>query len=159
MSKKLYNAGHSAEIFLENNKNIHLTSFDIGEHHYTKIGKKFIYSKYKNRHTFILGNSIETVPKYIKKRNKKLFDLIYIDGGHDYEIAKQDLHNCSFLAHKDTIVILDDTNTNPHFMKYWQKGPTKAWYNAKKKYKIYEIGSLNFPPNHGISYGKYLFRS
>jgi len=35
-------------------------------------------------------------------------DLVFIDGGHDYEIAKKDLENCRPLSDHDTIVIMDD---------------------------------------------------
>jgi predicted O-methyltransferase YrrM len=37
-----FNGGPSAETFLSSNKNIHLTSFDIGEKSYLKYGKFFI---------------------------------------------------------------------------------------------------------------------
>lgn len=151
-----FNAGHSAEIFLESNQNVKLTSFELGKYSYTKIGKKFIDFKFKNRHQIIIGNSIKSVPFFIKKNKNVKFDFIFIDGGHFYDIAKKDIFNCQFLAHKDTIVILDDTNTNPNLVKSWQIGPNRAWNEAKKKNLIYEIGSINFPPNHGISYGKYI---
>ena len=55
-----------------------------------KAGKEFIDKNYPDRHTLIIGNSLNTVPEYFKKENKK-FDLIFIDGGHDYDIAKYDL--------------------------------------------------------------------
>lgn len=151
-----FNAGHSAEIFLDNNPNITLTSFELGKYSYTKIGKKFIDFKFKNRHRLIIGNSIKSIPFFIKKNKNVKFDFIFIDGGHFYDIAKQDIFNCQFLAHKDTIVVLDDTNTNPNQVKSWQIGPNRAWNEAKQKNLIYEIGCMNFPPNHGISYGKYI---
>ena len=37
-----FNGGHSAETFLSSNENIHLVSFDIGEHDYVKLGKEYI---------------------------------------------------------------------------------------------------------------------
>ena len=152
-----FNAGHSAELFLENNDNVKLTSFELGKHKYTKKGKKFIDEKYKNRHTMIIGNSVETVPNFAKNNPDKKFDLIFIDGAHHYEIADQDMKNCYKLAHTDTIVILDDTNTNPKTLKKWQKGPNKVWKESKENGLIKELGYRDCPPRHGLSWGKYIF--
>ena len=52
-----FNAGQSANIFLEANLKIRLTSFDIGTHKYVNVGKKYIDTHYPNRHTLILGDS------------------------------------------------------------------------------------------------------
>ena len=67
-----FNAGHSANIFLGSNSRIRLTSFDLGEHNYVNVGKKYIDTHYPNRHTLILGDSKITVPQFIKENpNKK----------------------------------------------------------------------------------------
>ena len=153
-----FNAGHSAEIFLENNSTLHVTSFELGKHKYTRKGKKFMDKKYKNRHTLIYGNSIEAIPKFIKENKDVKFDLIFIDGSHHYDLVKQDLENCKELSHKDTIVILDDTNTIPSLVKKWQIGPNRVWKEGKENNMIIELGALNFPPRHGLSWGKYIFK-
>ena len=67
-----FNAGHSAELFLSNNKNINVLSFDIGGHQYVKYGKEFIDNKYPNRHALILGDSVQTVPSFAEKTNIKI---------------------------------------------------------------------------------------
>jgi hypothetical protein len=36
-----FNDGHSAEIFLQTNKNLKLTSFDLGEHDYVNVSKEY----------------------------------------------------------------------------------------------------------------------
>ena len=127
-----FNRGHSAETFLSSNKNMHLTSFDIGEKSYLKHGKLFIDKTYPNKHELIIGDSVITVPEFYKNNNNK-FDIIFIDGGHVYDIANADILNCKNIAQEKTIVILDDTIDEAKLMNIWNKGPTKAWNDAKKK--------------------------
>ena len=149
-----FNAGHSAELFLSSNKNINLVSFDIGVHRYVNLGKKFIDKTYPNRHTLIKGNSLSTVPEYFKKQNKK-FDLIFIDGGHDYNVSKGDILNCKNLAHDKTIVVIDDTINNNNWLKNWNIGPNRAWKEAKDSNMIKEIGTIDFKKGRGQSWGYY----
>lgn len=151
-----FNAGHSAELFLSANKNINLVSFDIGSHDYVKFGKELIDTNFPNRHTLIIGNSLNTVPEYAKKTNKK-FDLIFIDGGHSYEVAKNDLLNCKQLAHENTILILDDTMNNNKWIMNWNNGPNRAWEDVKKMNFVKEVGSIDYSPGRGQSWGYYNF--
>lgn len=161
-----FNAGHSACLFLENNKQCNVVSFDIGTHNYTNIGKKYIDNTYPDRHKLIIGDSKITIPSYINAELKqinskqfefKTFDLIFIDGGHDYDTALADLLNCKILAHKDTIVIMDDTiiNNNENVAD-WNIGPTKAWNIFKDEDLIKELITYIFSFGRGMSIGKYL---
>jgi len=43
-----FNAGHSAEVFLKNNNELFLTSFDLGFHDYITAAKEYIELKYPN---------------------------------------------------------------------------------------------------------------
>ena len=150
-----FNAGHSAELFLSSNKNINLVSFDIGDHEYINLGKQFIDKTYPGKHELIIGNSLTTVPEYFKKTNKK-FDLIFIDGGHSYEVAKGDLINCKNLAHAKTIVIIDDTINNNEWLYKYNNGPNRAWKELRGMNIINEIGSEDYSPGRGQSWGHYL---
>lgn len=151
-----FNGGHSSEIFLKENLNTNVISFDISKHDYVKIGKEYIDIKYPNRHTLILGNSLETIPKYYKNNPNKKYDIIFIDGGHDYEIAISDLKNCKSLAHKNTIVIMDDTIYSKKWIKRWTIGPTKAWLDGINKNIIKEISHEEYDIGKGASWGKYI---
>jgi predicted O-methyltransferase YrrM len=151
-----FNGGHSSELFLKNNSNIKLTSFDLGSHDYVKIGKEYIDKTFPNRHSLFLGDSRITVPKFIINNRDIKFDVIFIDGGHDYEIAISDLENCFHLAHKDTIVILDDTIFSPCWLARWNIGPTRAWTEYLEKNKILELGRVHYGFGRGMCWGKYI---
>ena len=113
--------------------------------------------KYPNRHKLIIGDSTKSVPEYIKNNNNIKFDIIYIDGGHEYNIAKQDLINCHKLAHKNTLVILDDVIRNEDNIKHWNIGPNKAWKESIDSNIIQEYNQFDYNPGRGIAYGKYIF--
>lgn len=152
-----FNGGHSSELFLRANPNIQVTSFDIGQYNCVKVGKQFIDEKFPNRHRLIKGDSLVTVPEFSKHaKNDIKFDVIFIDGGHKYEIAKGDLINCKCLAHKDTIVILDDTVKTPNLIRHWNNGPNQAWLEAKTWNIVREMGFCDFESGRGHSWGKYL---
>lgn len=117
-----FNMGHSAVTFLNNSKRTKLWSFDLNSHNYTNLGRKFINKKYPNRHQFIGGDSTKTLPDFIEKNKKLKLDLIFVDGGHSYKVAKEDLENMKKLANSKTILVIDDILPN----RTHGKGPTKA---------------------------------
>ena len=145
-----FNAGHSSNLFL-NNSNSSVVSFDINEHTYTQYSKIYIDFIYPDRHTLIIGDSTKTIPQY----PNSTFDVIFIDGGHEYIVARQDLENCKRFAHKDTIVIMDDTMYNRQWVHEWNKGPTKAWVEGIQKGIIIELNRIDYSPGRGMSWGKY----
>ncbi len=151
-----FNGGHSAEVFLSNPQ-VTLTSFDLGMHNYVYPAKSYIDKMYPNRHTLIIGDSRVTLPEYIK--NNTTFDVIFIDGGHDYDIAKSDLENCFYLSHSDTIVIMDDTVYTVGNEKEYTIGPTKAWIEKLETNKIVELNRIEFSVGIGMSWGKYVLNN
>lgn len=158
-----FNAGFSSFAFLASNISVKVTSFDIGEHGYIKFAKKIIDSKFHGRHKLILGDSKKSIPKFCKKNPKIRFDLIFIDGGHDYKTAQSDLINMKKLSTKETIVIMDDITP----WLNWGKGPSRAWLELIKKGvisqdKLYKDGKIvnKIKPQGSRSWaiGKYIFK-
>lgn len=148
-----FNAGHSSETFLKNSK-ADVLSFDIGYHQdYLNIGKNYIDNIYPDRHSLIIGDSTVSIPKF---KYELKADLIFIDGGHSYEVATADLLNCKKFSHKDTIVILDDTHFNESTMAPFNRDVNKAWENALTTGLVTEIKRMEYSEGRGMSWGKYL---
>jgi predicted O-methyltransferase YrrM len=151
-----FNAGHSAEIFLENNESLKLTSFDLGMHDYVVPASRFIASKYPSRHEIVLGDSTVTLPKYIHENPGKQFDILFIDGGHTYEIAKADLENCAALSHSRSLVLVDDVIHTDGWAADYTVGPTQAWDEAVSDGKIIELGRSEYCHGRGMVWGNYV---
>jgi predicted O-methyltransferase YrrM len=143
-----FNAGHSADIFLKNPSS-RLLSFDLGSHDYVGIAKKYIDELHPNRHLLILGDSRETLSKFMDQYpDEAHFDVIFIDGGHDYDIAKSDLDNCLKMSSKDTLIIMDDIVTGQQYQ--WTEGPSKVWEEAIASNLIKQIGKSDYCPGRGM---------
>lgn len=147
-----FNAGNSAVTFLKNSS-AHLTSFDIGLHETVQVGKEFIDKTYSGRHSLIIGDSTVKVPEFISNNPGKTFDLIFIDGGHDYHVALADFENCRMLSGPDTIVIMDDVwDGGPH----WCKGPTRVIRENERNRTIFVIEERKYEYGRGIAVFKYI---
>jgi predicted O-methyltransferase YrrM len=150
-----FNAGHSADILLGASEDSFLVSFDIGLHEYVKKGKEFIDKKYPNRHKLILGSSIDTLPIFIKENPTTKFDLLFIDGAHNYDICKQDFLNCRTLASSNNVVIMDDVIENGSHASY-TIDPTRVWKEGKDDGMIKHLGHNHVCGGRGFSWGKYI---
>ena len=150
-----FHHGHSSEVFLKHKNDCQsVISFDLGEWWGNgKVGKKYLDVKYPGKHTIVIGDSTETVLGHIDGARK--YDIIFIDGGHSFEVASADLKNCSKLAHKDTIVIVDDVIHNEEFHMHFTHGPSKAWELAKESGLVSELGYEDYRHGLGIAWGKY----
>lgn len=145
-----FNAGSSADIILSNNLNANLVSFDIGFHDYVSLAGKYINEKYPNRHTLIIGDSTKAIPVY---ETDIKFDVIFIDGGHEYETVVADLKNCKKFAHENTIVMLDDYSKD---YACYTIGPTRAWDEMVQSGEIQQIDKKEYREARGMVWGKYV---
>jgi O-methyltransferase len=154
-----FNAGHSAEIILQSNKNAKLVSFDLGYYGYNLVAKEYIDTTFPGRHTLILGNSVTEVPKFTLENPNAKFDIIFVDGGHEYSVANSDLENCFKLAHKDTIVILDDTMFVKEWVQAYNEGPNRTWTEHLDSNRVSEICRKDYCNGRGMAWGKYVFNT
>jgi predicted O-methyltransferase YrrM len=118
-----FNAGHSSYVFLEARPDVQVVSFDLGEHSYVSAAKDFIDKRFPGRHQLVLGDSTVTLPQYRQTNPDAVFDLAFVDGGHDYDTAIADLRNCRQLVAPGGLVVMDDLL----YWKTWGVGPTRAW--------------------------------
>jgi predicted O-methyltransferase YrrM len=149
-----FNAGHSAEMFLKNNPDLTMTSFDLGQWECVLLGKKYIDKMFPGRHTLIIGDSTISIPKFTRDHPDTRFDLLFIDGGHEYEVAMADIKNCKHLAHKDSIFILDDTHMS-EMKADWNLGPNKALVECFNSGLLNDVKCIDFQPGRGMAVGLY----
>jgi predicted O-methyltransferase YrrM len=150
-----FNAGHSAEVFLSTDAGAHLLSFDLGHVPAVNVGKAFIDTHFPLRHTLIIGDSTVSVPAFTRLYPDAKFDLIFIDGGHQYEVAKADIENCMKLADAQAIVAVDDTIFTASREQPYTIGPSKAWLEALQEGKVNELGRKEYAIGRGMVWGQY----
>jgi predicted O-methyltransferase YrrM len=121
-----FNAGFSSLAFLSASADVQVVSFDIGRHEVVGTSKEFVDAQYPGRHELVLGDSACSVPRYRTQHPETSFDIVFIDGGHEYEQAREDISNMRALSHPGTSVVVDDLT--PWF--WWGEGPTRAWTEA-----------------------------
>jgi predicted O-methyltransferase YrrM len=121
-----FNAGFSTLSFLTASPSLRVVSFDIGHHEVVGHAKEFIDEHYPGRHELIIGDSKVTILEYRDRHPNLSFDLVFIDGGHDFNTVSSDIANLRFMCHPGTGVVVDDLVP----WLPWGEGPTKAWNDA-----------------------------
>lgn len=104
-----FNAGFSALLMKMSYPDLKMTCIDINYHHYVKPCFNKISGDFQNIN-IILESSNTALEKL--QNDRKIYDLIHIDGDHSLEGARKDFENCLKLSKKGTIIIFDDTNIN-----------------------------------------------
>ena len=122
-----FNSGNSTLLMLLSNPNITITCVDIKSHVYVDSCFNIINNLFKNRITFLCGNSID-----ILKNLDDKFDLIHIDGCNNTSVVKLDIENSIKLANTNGILIMDDYDYEP-IKKIWD-------FNTK----LYKLSNCNF---------------
>ncbi|MEK9195867.1 MAG: class I SAM-dependent methyltransferase [Patescibacteria group bacterium] len=128
-----FNSGHTANTFLGAREDVEVTSFSHRKRRNSKEAQLFINENYPHRHTMVKGNSLFTVPKYFGSDEK--FDLIYIDRGHQKNIAYADMYNGAKIASPECFVIMDDVPST----RFWIPGQEEAWTQFSDAGNIVEL--------------------
>lgn len=115
-----FGLGWSAWAMLEGNPEVTVTSFDLNEYESVGAAKAVLDEHFPGRHTLVEGDSRETVPNHPDLDD---FDLVYIDGGHSYDVAMADLKN---FAKPGRMVVFDDLVPD----QAWAEGCVRAWREA-----------------------------
>jgi predicted O-methyltransferase YrrM len=120
-----FNVGFSSIAFLESAQEATVVSFELDRRRGVEVAKEFVDERYPGRHELVIGNSVQTVPVHAQ-HNAGRFDLAFVDGGHEYEVAASDLRNACRLVRPGGILVVDDlTPWHP-----WGAGPSLAWQEA-----------------------------
>jgi hypothetical protein len=144
-------------VFISQLKNTNsITAIDTweGSDEHKEISFKKVFENFKDNINYTNKSNInffkETSDNFFSK-NKKTYNLIYIDGSHEYSQVKRDLINSFNCLEKNGYIICDDFNW--FFYEDINKNPMKAILECYDKYKNY----LNIEfINHQIIFKKYL---
>lgn len=146
-----FNAGHSAECFFESCKNLErFVSFDLHFFPYTRPAAEYMANRYPGRFSWVEGDSLHTVPLFAKRFPER-FDLIYIDGSHEFENVVGDILNTKPLAHNETVLWMDDY----HFYTIYQAVRFCEAIQAIALKKVFAPKDFNDPERIWIE-GSYL---
>ncbi len=146
-----FNAGHSALNWLVANANSNVYSWDIGRWNYTHKMMQHLQAQFPGRLTTFLGDSRIMVPKVARNSTFKC-DIISIDGGHTFEVARADILNMKALAHKKTLLLVDDT-----FRNSFGKGIAKAFDMLLSQNAITLLFNCTYAIFGGFSMARYEF--
>lgn len=137
--------GSSTLMFLTNT-DASVLSIDNYYDDTVEFARNYISNLYPDRFKLIHGNSYDIIPSL-----KDLYDLIFIDGNHDYETVLSDVMQCKKHVHKDTIIIMNDVITDERDgMMCWNAGPTNVYKLLLSSNMVNVVYSKTYDVGHGI---------
>lgn len=103
-----FNYGSSAYAFLCGGV-AKVLSWDLGptNHNYVTEANELIATQFPGKHELIIGNSIETLQGVSTKISERC-DMIFIDGGHTFDVAQSDIANFQSVAKPGALLVVDD---------------------------------------------------
>lgn len=129
--------GSSSLMFLMNT-NANVTSIDRSMN---EQSEEYLINMFPNRFKMIHGSSKEVLSSLLTEG--VLYDLIYIDGGHEYKTVKDDILACQYLITDECYIIMNDVVTDSDLCMFWNNGPTQVYNEIDKEVyfeKIYSRG-------------------
>lgn len=117
-----FNEGVSAAALLSANPAIRVVSFELAQHWDVDAAKLRVDAMFPGRHRLVTGDSRETVLAW-EQVHHRVFDLMFVDGGHDYVTVAADLAGSLAVLRPGGLIVADDLTP----WKPWGKGPVQAW--------------------------------
>lgn len=124
--------GSSALMFLLNTS-ANITSIDIINN---DISEKYLLNKFPNRFQILHGNSNDIISDLLSQ--DKFFDIIYIDGSHDYDTLNKDIFICQIILNDNGFIIMNDVINDTDMSMCWNTNPTKIFNQITNKDIILE---------------------
>lgn len=122
-----FNAGHSSSILLTLFNDIKIKSYDIGQFDITHSNGKIVKDRFGDRHDLVIKDSTKLSVSDIND-----YDLIFIDGGHDYPIVSSDVK--LFLKSNIKWCVLDDLSNKGVKQAYYEMLQDKTTLHLKQIY-------------------------
>lgn len=123
-----------------------IVAVDIVDMNAVNTNNFYANLRFKNL-TLVCGNS---TTKNVIQNVTKLgnYDLIFIDGGHDYKTVKEDFENYKKLLSNNGVIVLHDIKSNlvEGVPKFWKEIKS----NQKKKYHFKELFDPGYKMECGI---------
>lgn len=102
----------------------------------------YVERAYERQHViFVEDNSLRVLPKIVEHGTK--FDLVLIDGDHNYHTVSQELQHVNELTHPGSFVIIDDYDGR------WSN--RDLWYAERPDYEACEVATKRVSTEkHGV---------
>ena len=114
-----FNAGHSSLLWLTGGAR-RVLSFELGQYTYSTKAVTWLSQRFPGRLQVVMGDSLKTVPSFHAMWPEERCNVLFIDGGHQYHHAWNDLVNFRPMRNKTHhVVLIDDTTAGSEVMKAW----------------------------------------
>lgn len=144
-------AGHSAEMFLNLNHTLQVTSIDQGSFQSVQAGKTYIDTHYPSRHTLLKGNSNHVLREKVKGE----FDIILFDGSYEMDILREDLRLAKQYVNENTLLIINGFIRNEKWIKYWNKNMTAFVNRLISEGILIELNQFDIDVGRGTIFCKF----
>lgn len=123
--------GRSMAVVASTNPDCSIVGFDIWYEDYAGIenpGPEFVRSEmasvgHRGSLDLVVGDSHETVPRYLAEHPTEFFDLVTVDGDHRLDGAAQDLKDVMERVSIGGVLVFDDTRhpAHPGLDEVWER--------------------------------------
>ena len=103
-----FHMGLGTATMLDVRPDISVLSFDIFWFEYTRRAKLLLDISYPERNVLIAGNSVCSIPSFLKQCPTYQPDFVFIDGGHEHPVPYLDLYLILKHIKPGTYVMIDD---------------------------------------------------